>query len=285
MNTILGSFGRQATPIGRLAGIPITLDRSWFIIAVFVVFGLSGWFAAAGFGSILSLFGAALCAAGFFGSIVAHEMGHALTARRYGIQTESISLHVLGGVARILREARTPGQEFTIAAAGPAVSLGLGAVFAGLAWLLPATGGALGAVSLSFWYLGQVNILLGLFNLLPGFPLDGGRILRALVWHKKGSRRAGTLAAARIGQGLGVVLMVLGGLSLVSGNLANGLLLGMVGFMIRQSAQAEAHANSLGAAPPRDASFAGFTARPAASPRSRQQVVRLPDGRTVIVED
>ena len=183
MSSILGQFGNKGVPLGRIAGIPITLDWTWFPIAILFVVSVT-----TSYEPVLGTLGAILVGlamtSGFFGSILAHEFGHALTARRFGIGTESIALHLFGGVAKITSEPRTPRQELLVAVAGPAVSLGLASLFGLLTLTIPNTVGtplSLLAMESVFYSLGLSNLILGLFNLIPGFPLDGGRILRALT--------------------------------------------------------------------------------------------------------
>ena len=149
---------------------------------------------------------------GLYASIVAHEYGHALTARRFGIQTIAITLHFFGGVAKITSEPRTPKQELLIAIAGPAVSLALAALaalaFGVLVVLQPA--GVSGAVAGFLVHLALMNLILGVFNLLPGYPMDGGRVLRALLWWRSGNHRRASYLAARGGEMVAYGLMGLG---------------------------------------------------------------------------
>ncbi len=138
-----------------------------------------------------------------FGFVLLHELGHALTARRFGIETENITLYPIGGVARLQRLPRAPGAELLITLAGPAVNFALAALFAILGWL-DAVGGAVSALGYFFQEMMLVNLVLGLFNLIPAFPMDGGRILRALLAGWLGRAQA-TIIAATIGRTLAVL--------------------------------------------------------------------------------
>src|SRR4051812_1521465 len=177
---------RTSWKLGRAAGIDVYLHPTFLLILAY---------AAAQGGAIGSLL--VLCA---FGCVLLHELGHALMARRYGIETEDITLYPIGGVARLRRMPRSPGAELAIALAGPAVNVGIALALAA-AWLLglfgdPAGGSVIGLFAVN---LGVVNVVLALFNLIPAFPMDGGRVLRALLSGWLGRARA-TFVAASLGR-------------------------------------------------------------------------------------
>ena len=140
----------------------------------------------------------------FFACVLAHELGHSVAARRYGIPVTSITLFFLGGIAQIGRDAPRPMAEGVIAIAGPAVSIALGGIFFGAGWVLRDVSEPASAL---FYYLGYANGLVGLFNLIPGYPMDGGRIFRAVVWGIRGDVVKATRAAANLGRGVGVLFM------------------------------------------------------------------------------
>jgi Zn-dependent protease len=172
----------------------------------------------------------------FFGSILLHELGHSFVALRHGIPVKSITLFIFGGIAQISGQARTPDAELRIAAAGPAVSIALGIMF-GEIWFI---GRGVDAIAAAAQWLATLNIVLAAFNLLPGFPLDGGRILRALVWKFTGSeQRAGQVALVS-GQMLAFALMGLGALLVLSGDFANGAWLIFIGWFLQNAAVSEA---------------------------------------------
>ena len=227
--------------VGSVGGVEISLDYSWFII----VFLILGTFAGVVFPAqapgvdrfgylLMGFIGAAL----FFISLLIHELAHAFMAIRRGIGVEGITLFIFGGMARTERDASTPGDEFIIAVVGPLASLALAVLFYGIA-AVGSFGGAPLAVTVVAEYLGFLNLLLVVFNMLPGFPLDGGRILRAGLWKATGSMRKGTGIATGIGRALGWGLIGLGLFSLlVGGALIGGLWLVFIGWFLGHAARA-----------------------------------------------
>jgi Zn-dependent protease len=232
----------------QILGIRVGVDASWFVVLFLVIFVLSSQFKETltqpdSVAYLVAVVSAFL----LFASIVLHELGHALAARREGIETASIDLWFFGGLARLSRDSHTPGEEFRMAAAGPLVTLlvivlcaGVGIAVAGPDRYWEATGFQSGG-AVSPWlalvtWLASVNVVLLIFNLVPAYPLDGGRIARALVWRITGDRNRGTRAAARLGQGFAWLLMGLGVLWLVEGSLS-GLYLIVLGFLFGSSAR------------------------------------------------
>jgi Zn-dependent protease/predicted transcriptional regulator len=231
--------GVEVKPTGgitlfQIAGINITLDFSWFIVFALVLLALSaGYFPRnyPGYGSGSYLLVGLIATMLFFASVVIHELAHSLVALRSGIEIREITLFIFGGMARITEEPRTPQMELKIAAVGPLSSFGLAFGF----WLIKsiiwgAEPSLLGAV---FDYLAWINLALGVFNLIPGFPLDGGRVLRAIWWWKTDSLTRATKVASDIGKWFAVALMVLGGLEIFAGALLNGLWLIFIGMFLR----------------------------------------------------
>jgi Zn-dependent protease len=194
--------------LGRLLGFPVRLDLSWFAgLAVLVLLSRELWAPAVAGPAAVGPAAVGLSvvfAVAFFGCVLVHELAHALAARAVGVPTDEIRLFIFGGVARITGEPADPGAEVLVAMAGPLVSV----VLAGLAdlasWTLPGPGGDL----LAWLFLG--NLVVAGFNLLPGFPLDGGRVARALVWRLTGRRLLATRVTALLGRALAATL-VLGG--------------------------------------------------------------------------
>jgi Zn-dependent protease len=198
--------------VGRLAGIELRISSTWLVIFALVVYSL-GWGVfpddLEGRDQVV-YFGMAVAAAlAFFASIVVHELAHSVVARRLGIGVESITLFLFGGVATITDEARRARDEFLIAIAGPLASLALSGIFLGGDVGLRAAGVG-PEVTRVCLYLSVVNLVLALFNLLPGFPLDGGRVLRSIVWGAGGSLRTATRVAALGGRLIGIAIIGFG---------------------------------------------------------------------------
>lgn len=191
--------------IGSLFGIPLFLDPSWFFILAFVTI-INALDLYPRFGSVLAGSAGLGMALLLFGSVVLHELGHSLVARSQGIKVNSITLFIFGGVASIDRESKTPGEAFQVAIAGPGVSLTLFGLFYLLSQILP-TSGVGQVLTLD---LARINLVLALFNLIPGLPLDGGQVLKAAVWKLTGNRFQGVRWAAKSGQVLGGLAIALG---------------------------------------------------------------------------
>lgn len=221
--------------IGTLLGIPLFIHYSWFPIAALITLSFSTSFAAVAPhpNPVFSLVGGLLVASGIFGSVLAHELAHSLVALRQGIRVSSITLFVLGGMAAIEREAPSPKGAFWVAVAGPALSIGLFVI------LQMATSWTAGQPSLTLGLstLASINLALGVFNLLPGLPLDGGQILKAVVWGWTGDRNRGILWAARSGQVLGIGMIGLGISALLLGRAWAGLWVGLLGLFILSRAR------------------------------------------------
>jgi Zn-dependent protease len=247
-------LGGGSFTLFHVRGIRITVDWSWFLVLFFVIFYMSRFYA-----DLLGESGSAttpfllavLSAAGFFGSIVLHELGHAVAAMRNGIGISSIQLWIFGGMARMDREADSPGTEFKVALAGPLVTLaiivvltlgGIAAVGAQEfrdAAVLESDSGAPGFVAMVAW-LATINALVLVFNLLPAFPMDGGRVARAIAWWRTGDRTAATRFAANLGRVLAYVIMA-GGLALIfTGDIFGGIWLALIGMVINGSARGAA---------------------------------------------
>jgi Zn-dependent protease len=233
-----------------MRGIPVGVDWSWFFVLFLVIWLLSGYYSdllLSPEDSIEPYALAVVSALGFFGSILLHEFGHAIVALRNKIGITSITLWMFGGIAGLKRDPDTPGVEFRIAAAGPAVTLVIaaacliaGTVIDGGSFWESATfdeGAAVSpAVAVLAW-TGWINATILVFNLLPAFPLDGGRILRAIVWKLTGDRDRGTRFAARLGQVFAVLIVGLGVLLALTGAVFSGIWLAVVGWMLGQSAR------------------------------------------------
>jgi len=235
----------------RVRGIRITVDFSWFIVLFLIIIWLSD-----AFRQELNLDNGdfepyALAVAGallFFGSILLHELGHAFVAERHGIKISGISLWMFGGVAFMEGDSDSPATEFKVAIAGPIVTAVIGFACAAIAVL--AVGGeefkdgaltngdpqSSGIAAMIAW-LGGINLFVLAFNLVPAFPLDGGRVARAIAWWRTGSRTSGTRFAATLGQGFGVILIALGIFFLLQGDFVSGVWLAFLGFILRGAAK------------------------------------------------
>jgi Zn-dependent protease/CBS domain-containing protein len=227
--------------VGRIGGVPILVHWSVVVITTLIAWGLAtGALPALDPGRptwayVLTGLAAAVV---FLLALLAHEASHAVVAQRAGVPVESITLWLFGGVARLRGEARDPGTELRIAGVGPLVSLLLGGVFYALAVALGAAGAPDLVVGGVGW-LAVINVLLAVFNALPGAPLDGGRLLRAALWKWRGDRTWAAITAARVGRGLGAVLIALGLVQFFLSATASGLWLALIGWFIIGAAGAE----------------------------------------------
>ena len=228
----------QSIRVGRIFGVQIGIHPSWFVIALIVTYILAAGQLPAHYGgwgqATYWLVGAAISLL-FFGSVLAHELSHALLARRFGLRVREITLFIFGGAASLEGDPQRPRDEALIAAAGPLTSLAIGAVLLGIGVLVGQE--QLGAIVV---WLGLINVTLGIFNLIPGFPMDGGRILRAILWKIRGDRLAATRNAAAVGRIFGY-LMIAGGVFLIFQGadwLFNGVWLALIGWFLSNAAEA-----------------------------------------------
>lgn len=233
-------FGRHIT-VFEAFSFKVRIDASWLLLAVLITWGLAaGYFPALvpGLDRVAYWSMAIIGLVGLAGSIVLHELAHALVARRYDMPIHGITLFLFGGVAEMEDEPSSPRGEALMAVAGPAMSLAL-ALVSGVMWLLlphqHPLGGPFAAI---FYYMGFVNGLLVAFNLLPAFPLDGGRVLRAALWAWRNDFTWATGVAGKAGTVLGLLLMAAGLYYVVTGNIVGGIWWVMIGFFIRAAAEA-----------------------------------------------
>ncbi len=250
-------FGGGSITLFRFRGIRVTVDWSWFIVLFLVIIWMNG-----NFEDLLGESGstpfllALLAAIGFFGSILLHEFGHAIVAMRNGIGITSIQLWIFGGMARMDREADSPGTELKVALAGPAVTAAIAIVLgvvgiAAAGWtgfqeavLLESRSGVSGLIALIAWLV-SINLLILVFNLLPAYPMDGGRVARALAWWKSGDRNRATRFAANLGRLFGY-LFIAGGIALAfAGYVFSGVWLALIGMVINGSARGAAMQTAL----------------------------------------
>jgi Zn-dependent protease len=233
----------------RLFGIRIGASPSWFFVLFIFIYFFSDYFRDVLGGSVTQAYVVAVIAAFlFFVSLVLHELGHALVARREGIAISGIDLWFFGGVAKMRRDTQSPGEEFRVSAAGPLVTLVIVGICIGLSALIQ-NGAALDVARLAgdaeasptialLGFLASINAMLFLFNLVPAFPLDGGRIARSIIWKITGNRNTATRVAGRIGEGFAYIIIGIGIFLAARGSLVDGLWLAVLGWFIAQSARA-----------------------------------------------
>ncbi|MCL4499657.1 MAG: site-2 protease family protein [Chloroflexi bacterium] len=222
--------------IARIFGIPITINYSWIAIFVLLTWALAFFYFPTTYPSlsrVTQIVMGVITSIFFFGSVVFHELSHSVVARHYGLPIEAINLWIFGGVSELAEEPRTPSIEFQMSIAGPLSSFVLAGVFAlvtylGLLVRVPAV------VGVTF-YLAFINAFLGAFNLLPGFPLDGGRVLRSAVWYYTGDYRRATQVATTGGRVIAYLMILLGFVAIFSG-LLTGLWLIFLGWFLLQAA-------------------------------------------------
>ena len=222
-----------------LAGFKVQADVSWIFLAAFITWSLATGFFPSYYRFlniptywIMGIIGAL----GLFSSIIVHELSHSLAARKYGLPIEGITLFIFGGVAHMTKEPPSPKAEFYMAAAGPVASLGVAGLFFG-AHRLGINQGLPPAIYGVFAYLWVINLALALFNLVPAFPLDGGRILRSALWKWKGNIGWATRIASYFGIGFGVLLMAYGLYTIIRGGVFNGLWYTMIGLFLRSASR------------------------------------------------
>jgi len=244
---------RSKFTLFKVRGIPVGVDWSWFFVLFLVIWLLSGYYR-----DLLDrpdessepYVLAVISALAFFGSILLHELGHAIVALRNGIGITQITLWMFGGIAGLEKDPESAGTEFRIAAAGPAVTFLIAAACLGTGWAIEGS---------AFWeaatldqaaeisptvavlaWVGNINTFILLFNLLPAFPLDGGRIARAIAWKLTGERDRATTFAARLGQGFAMLFIAVGIVLMLSGWFFGGIWLAVIGWMLGSSARATA---------------------------------------------
>jgi Zn-dependent protease/CBS domain-containing protein len=230
-------FGRRLK-LFKLFGFEVRIDASWILIAVLVIWSLAMWFFPAEFPGLATSaywWMGVVGAFGLFGSIVFHEMCHSLVANHYQLPMKGITLFIFGGVAEMESEPQSPKVEFLMALAGPLSSIALGFLFYGI-----------GKAAEGIWpieavaviaYLAEINWLLAAFNLIPAFPLDGGRVLRSAMWHFQHDLRRSTRIASRIGSGFGILLMLFAVYQLFVGYFISAVWYFLIGMFIQSASR------------------------------------------------
>ncbi|VAX24248.1 hypothetical protein MNBD_IGNAVI01-2623 [hydrothermal vent metagenome] len=232
------SFKKNQVRFGKLFGIPLTFDYSWFLVLFFVTWILAGSYFPSEYknwshvyywliGGITSIL--------FFVSVLLHEIGHSLVAKKFNYKVKQVKLFIFGGISEIGEEPRNPKEEFLISVAGPVVTFLLAGLFYGLAAV---TKGNEYLYAL-FHYLGLINLFLGFFNILPGFPLDGGRILRAIIWARTKDFDKANKLAAGVGRIFGFFVIMIGFLEMMAGYFIDGLWMSFIGWFLESAAFAQ----------------------------------------------
>lgn len=230
---------RSTFTLGRIGGVKVGINWTVLVIAGLITLSLAGGILPAmveGRSDVEYLIGGGAGAIGLLGSILAHELGHALMGRRHGLKVDSITLWLFGGLAQLEGELPSARVEAKVAGIGPAISLFVGVVGVGAAFLV-GTSTIVGAL---IGWLGLVNLVLAVFNLLPGAPLDGGRLLHAFVWGRTGDRHRATRSASNAGRVIGFGLMGVGLLEFLLGSVVGGLWTATIGWVLITAASAEA---------------------------------------------
>jgi Zn-dependent protease/CBS domain-containing protein len=231
---------RSTLQLGQLAGIKIGIHYTWLFAFVLIAWSLAiGYFPSLvpGAGELTYWVLGAIASLLLFASVLVHELSHSLVARTRGLKVDSITLFIFGGVSNLTSEPMTPGDEFFVAVVGPVSSI----VLAGIFWLLGRALPSANPVAAVLGYLAFINLLLGGFNLLPGFPLDGGRVLRSLVWGATGNLPRATAVASYAGQAVGWLLIVWGFARLLGGDFLGGVWTAFIGWFLNNAAESTRH--------------------------------------------
>lgn len=231
-------MSKNTISLGRILGIPVGLDPSWFLIFVLITWTLASSYFPNEFknwSTVQFWIVGAVTAILFFTSVVLHELGHSILALRYKIPVTKITLFIFGGVAQIASEPPSAVAEFFIAIAGPLTSFALAAIFS----LLEVVSTSVAPIFAMAKYLAYINGALALFNLIPGFPLDGGRVFRAIVWGITHNLRRATEIATTLGRAVAYLFIIYGVWQILQGNWANGLWIAFIGWFLENAATAQ----------------------------------------------
>ncbi len=229
---------KNSIRIGRIFGIQVAIHYSWFVIFALVLWILAtqlfptpGWYP--GLSTATYWIMSVVTTFFFFASVLIHELSHSIVARRRGVPVTSITLFIFGGISNISREPDSPGMEFAIAFAGPASSFVLGGIFFAIWGIARAAHWPVAVVGVAY-YLALINVILGAFNLVPGFPLDGGRVLRAALWHHSHDLSRATRVAANVGRVVGFLIIAYGLYLFIAGFAVSGLWFVLIGWFLEQ---------------------------------------------------
>jgi Zn-dependent protease len=239
----------ESIRVGTIFGLRIGVNWSLGVVFLLLAYTLAGGFQQdiPGLPDAVYWGAAVIAVLLFYASLLAHEIGHALVARRLGVEVEGITLWLFGGVARLRGQAATAGTEAKIAVVGPLVSVALGVLFFAFTFVVQLAGGPDLVGEVLFW-LAATNIVLAVFNLVPAFPLDGGRLLKSLLWRRSRNRFAATRTAARVGRAFGFILIAAGLLRLLLGDIVQGVWGVFLGWFLLGAARSEESQVMLGGA-------------------------------------
>jgi len=229
---------RNSFQIGKIFDISIRIDYTWFVVFALVALSLGAYFPKVypNWSPLTYWFMGIITALIFFSSVLAHELAHSLVSKARGVPVQSITLFIFGGVARITDEPRSPSSEFWMALAGPATSVGISVVFRALYLATVATGNARTPLAALAQWLSYINLVVAALNLIPGFPLDGGRIFRSIVWKITGNLRRATRVASVVGRTV-AYLFILSGIGIaLRGNLFGGIWIALIGWFLENAA-------------------------------------------------
>lgn len=230
-------FGKRI-PVFNLLGFQVNIDPSWFILAVLITWTLAGSYFPHYFkGLSVPVYWTmgVLGTIGLFVSIVFHELSHSIIARKYGLPMKGITLFIFGGIAHMDKEPPSPKTEFLMAIAGPIASVIIAVVFYAIYYVIAQQADPPVWASGTFYYLAFINIVLAIFNLVPAFPLDGGRVLRSYLWHRHNNIERATKTASQFGSGFGIFLIIMGVIQIIFGNFIGGLWWILIGFFIKSA--------------------------------------------------
>ncbi len=229
------SFNKNQIRLGSIAGIPLTFDYSWFLVLFLLTWLLSVSYFPSEYKNWDKSYywiSGAITSVLFFLSVILHEVGHSLMAKKFNYKVNKVKMFIFGGISEITEEPKQAKEEFLIAAAGPAVTFLLALLF----YVLEHLTKNVIIIYAIVHYLFIVNLILGIFNILPGFPLDGGRILRAIIWKRNNDFEKATQITAGIGRIFGFIVITIGFLTAMSGNFFDGIWLSFIGWFLESAA-------------------------------------------------
>lgn len=232
-------MGGKGIPLGRIFGIAFCINPSWLIIFIFTTWSLAGGYFSSiypDWSPVVKISAGVITSLLFFASVLVHELMHSVVALRQGVAVKSITLFIFGGIAEITEEPKKASHEFVMALAGPAASLMLGVILIGLSLGFHGMDGVGGCIGVAASWLGWVNLSLGACNMIPGFPLDGGRVLRAVLWGRSGNLCRATRIASIVGRVMAIGIIVVGIHFILTGGWLTGVWFALMGWFLFDAA-------------------------------------------------